>query len=369
MFLAAGQVIEVVSGQSWSEFVETRILKRLGMDRTVTSTNQLLSQGNYATPHKTVLPDQSLPLPWMNWDSMAAAGGIISSVHDMSHWIRLQLRHGAIETEQARLEQAADDRARAKSETGEKQARLFSVARSEDMWSAHMPIPTSASQSQRFPSTHFRAYGLGWSLSDYLGRKIVGHGGGYDGMYSQVVLVPEENLGMVILTNSMTSISPAISYQILDAYLGGPKKDWSEELLPIFIKSREKFDAQVRDAITAVASDTLPSHAWEAYVGKFRCPLYGDVSIDLAGNQLVISLLPYTKLTGRLEHLHYDTFVIRWDHTHAWFDEGVAHFVANAKGQFDRLELYVPNDDLWFHELDLHRVRDGSETNDQADKS
>ncbi len=253
MFLAAGEVIEAASGQSWSNFIKSRILLPLEMNRTVTSVRDLVTVDNYATPHKT-LSGSSQPIPWMNWDSMAAAGGIISSADDMSNWLRLQLRSGEL--------------------AGDK--RLFSAAASHEMWQPHTVLKSPMKPSARFPSTHFRAYGLGWSLSDYKGVKIVAHGGGYDGMYSQVVLIPEQKIGVVVLTNSMTSISSLLAYRAIDLLLGGEQKDWSQESLEQFNKSRVEFQNRIDQAVKKVAEGTVPSHPLTTYAGKFRCPLYGD---------------------------------------------------------------------------------------------
>ena len=220
-----------------------------------------------------------------------------------------------------------------------------------------MPIPVSDGYSARYPSTHFRAYGLGWSLSDYQGRKIVGHGGGYDGMYSQVLMVPEEGLGIVILTNSMTGISPVIAYHAMETILlGEATKDWSTSAREQFVESRQAFQKRIEDAIAPAAEGTQPSHPWEAYAGTFRSDLYGDVRIDNTDGKLVLTMVPHHDAVADLEHLHYDTFVIRWRTDFAWFGAGTANFVANARGEFEKLELDVPNDDLWFYELDLRRV-------------
>lgn len=335
MFLAAGEVINAVSGQSWPEFVRDRILRPLEMNRSTTSVRDLVSLDNYATPHKTHL-DRSQPIPWMNWDAMAAAGGVISSADDMSRWLRLQLRQGDLD--------------------GTK--RVFSAAASHEMWQSYTPIKLSSTPSQRFPSTHFRAYGLGWALSDYQGMKVVGHGGGYDGMYSQVLMVPEKKLGVVVLTNSMTSISSLLAYRVLDVLLDGDKKDWSTENLAQFRKSREDFAARITKITTPAVAGTKPSHPLNEYAAKFRCPMYGDATVSLEGEQLVLRLLPYPALVAELKHLHYDTFEIHWRNEFAWFEGGTAHFVADARGKFQRLELDVPNDDLWFHELKLQRIAD-----------
>lgn len=333
MFLAAGEVIEAASGQKWSDFISERILKPLEMDRTITSVRDLVAQENYATPHKT-LRDSSKPIAWMNWDSMAAAGGVISSSDDMSAWLRAQLRGGELANGK----------------------RLFSDKGAHEMFQAQIAMKLPAKPSARFPSTHFRAYGLGWALSDYKGNKVVGHGGGYDGMYSQVLLVPEQKLGVVVLTNSMTSISSLLAYRAVDLFLGGESKNWSSESLKQFRKSREEFDNNISKAITAVAKNTTPSHPPQDYAGKFRCPMYGDAEVVVENDKLVLKLLPYPDLVGDLEHLHYDTFVIRWRKEFAWFGAGTAHFVANAKGEFTDIALDVPNEDLWFYEIKLKRI-------------
>ncbi|MFN3189518.1 MAG: serine hydrolase [Aureliella sp.] len=339
MFLAAGLVIEEVSGQAWSEFIAQQILAPLQMSRTITTTSRLDEVGNFATPHKTFL-DRNEPIEWVNWDNMAAAGGVISSAKDMANWMRVQLGRG---------EFSPDD--------GEA-TRLFSMAQSHQMWRAHTPIPVSEASLRKTPSTHFRAYGLGWSLSDYQGCKLAVHGGGYDGMYSQTLLVPEKRLGVVVLTNSMTSITSSITYRVLDSFLGVELRDWSSERLVDFKKSRESFAGRIDTATKIQVEGTKPSHDLAAYAGDFRCPLYGNAKIELEGKGLVLRLLPNERLVADLEHLHYDTFLIRWRHEHAWFGAGTANFLSNAQGKVVRIELDVPNDDMWFYELDLQRIAD-----------
>ena len=334
MFLAAGEVVLAVSGKSWAEFVKERILVPLEMNRSICSVRDLVMLDNFATPHKTLAND-SIPISWMNWDSMAAAGGIISSVEDMSLWLRLQLRHGELNPSK----------------------RVFSEDASHQMWQAHTPIPMAKVPSARFPSTHFRAYGLGWSLSDYHGKKMVGHGGGYDGMNSHVLLVPEEKLGVVVLTNSLTPIANMLAYRAVDVLMGASAKDFSQESLAEFKKTLVGFQARITTVTTPAAEGTKPSHAISDYTGKYRCPMYGDASVTLDGDKLILSFHPFKALVAELTHLHYDTFSIKWKKADiAWFDGGTVHFVADSRGKFQRLELDIPNDDLWFHEIKLQRL-------------
>lgn len=331
LYIVAGQVIEAVSGESWESFVQKEILRPIGMHRTLVSVRDLLSAGNFAQPHKT-LESSSRPIPWVNWDNMAPAGSLISSPEDMAKWVAALLRNAS-----------------------QLEGPLVKQKTLHDLWAPQTIVPISDASASRFPSTHFRAYGSGWALSDYQGRKVIAHGGGYDGMYSQVMLVPEEQLGVVVLTNSMTGYPSAATYELIDLALGLPRRDWSGENLELFRKSRQAFRDRIDQAIQPAATNTKPSHPMTDYQGVFECPMYGEVRVDAIGDQLRIAFLRTPGLTGRLQHLHYDTFVIHWDQQYAWFDEGTAHFVCNAKGVFERMELNVPNDDLWFHELNLKR--------------
>jgi CubicO group peptidase (beta-lactamase class C family) len=333
MFIAAGEVLRQVTGQDWHPYIEQNIFGPLGMTRSVTSTTELAQRDNVATPHKNER-GEIIPIEWYNWEAMGAAGGIISSVHDMSQWLIAQLGGGA---------------------KGE--VRLFSEARQREMWTVQNPFAVSPSYQQRYPSTHFRGYGMGWSLADYLGRKVMSHGGGYDGMFSQVALVPEAGLGIVVLTNAMTSVAPAIVYRILDAWLGGEPRDWSAEGLATWTRGRAAFEARQDSAENHRVPNTTPSLPLEGYAGTYGGPMYGDGTVSVEDGHLVLRLLPNPDLVADLEHLHYDTFVIHWRKDLAWFGKGTANFVLDRDGNVERMRLYVPNDDFWFDELEMVKRR------------
>jgi CubicO group peptidase (beta-lactamase class C family) len=332
MFLAAGEVIVKSSGSSWPEFIQQRIFQPLEMTRSVTTIRNLSQIENVATPHKPDL-EATRPIPWYNWDTMAAAGGIISSVNDMSKWLKVQLNRGQIDESR----------------------RLFSEASSHRMWSSHTPMTVSEAARRKTPSTHFRSYGLGWVLHDYKGQMVVSHGGGYDGMYSYVAMVPEQKLGIVVLTNSMTGVSTPIANHIIDDYLGGEKRNWDAEGLERDKSSRTEFYERIAKAISPKAENTQPSHPLEAYTGTFTGELYGDATVTQEESGLVLKFAANPDLVADLKHLHFDTFVIHWRKESAWFREGTALFQMNADGKIQEIRLDVPNDDLWFHELELKK--------------
>ncbi|HSJ09196.1 MAG TPA: serine hydrolase, partial [Longimicrobiales bacterium] len=332
MFIAAGEVIRAVSGETWDVFVRRRILDPLGMRRTVTSTDSLPDRDNVATPHG-MWKGELTTFPWYNWDAMGAAGGIISSVSEMAEWLKLQLRGGIT---------ASGD-------------TLFRPTQQWTMWTVHTPLAVSASNRELYPSTNFRGYGLGWSLNDYKGRRVVSHGGGYDGMYSRVMLVPEENLGIVVLTNGMTGVSTAITNQVADAYLGGETRDWSATLLErekaATARETERRAAVVRQTVP----NTRPSLPLHAYAGTYGGDFYGDATVAVENGRLVLRLLPNHELVADLTHLQFDTFVVEWRRPWPWFGSGIVQFVLSPAGEPVEMKMNIPNEDLWFEELELRR--------------
>jgi hypothetical protein len=176
-------------------------------------------------------------------------------------------------------------------------------------------------------------------------------------MYSQVALVPEEELGVVVLTNAMTGIAPALVYRVLDAYLGGEPRDWSGEALPGWVASRERFHRRQDRAEEQRIEGTSATLSLTSYAGTYGGALYGDAEVTVEGDHLVLRLLPNPDLVADLQHLHYDTFGVRWRTELAWFGKGTAHFAIDAAGHVSEVKLDVPNDDLWFHELELKRKR------------
>jgi CubicO group peptidase (beta-lactamase class C family) len=332
MYLAAGELLSSVTDQQWDERVRSAIFDRIGMVRSVTSTRDLAGIDNVATPHKMHRYGEALPLSWYNWDAAGAMGGIISSVSDMARWMALHLNRGEWDGD-----------------------TLFSLEASHEMWSPQTVIPISLSQQKFMPEVHFQAYGLGFSLFDYRGRKVVTHGGGYDGMFSRVAMVPEEELGVVILTNGMTSVQTALTYRVLDLFTGGAGRDWAAEYLGRARKARQNSEAKRRERDAARVAGTSPSKPLENYAGTYGGPMYGDARVRLEDGALVLELLPNEDLVADLAHWHYDTFHVEWREEFAWFDDGWIQFLLDLDGRVVEMKMDVPNEDFWFEELELRR--------------
>lgn len=316
MYLAAGQIVSAVSGKSWDDFVKERFFAPLGMNSSNTSVRDLARSENVATPHAKI-EGKVEPIPWRNIDNIAPAGSINSSVADMAQWIRLNLNQGKF---------------------GDKQ--LISSGAIKEMQTPQTVIRLEGIFEKLYPEAHFLSYGLGWFLQDYRGRKIVQHGGNIDGMSALVAMMPEERLGLVILTNlNGTSLPTALMFRIFDAYLGAPQRDWSAELLKAIRALEEQQMAAQKKLEEERAKGTNPSLAMEKYAGTYEDDLYGQVKVKYEDGKLTISYGP--SMIADLEHWHYDTFRARWKDR--FLGSALVSFALNAQGRIEELRISAPN--------------------------
>ena len=285
MFLAAGEVIAAVYGRSWDAFVTEKIFAPLGMHGSSTTVRDL--RGNVATPHARI-DGQVTPIDWLNIDNIGPAGSINANVRDMAKWIRFQLANGAWE--------------------GQPLIRPKDVA---EMRTAQTVIRVSPRFRKAIPHTHLRAYGLGWYLADYRDEKLVYHSGRIDGMSSYLALLPNRNLGVVVLTNQGRSSLPnAISYRVVDAYLGGPPRDWSGDFLVLAKDSRSR-RREKRDTLLAQRpTDTRPSLPLARFAGAYDSALYGGVDVRLRDGALV--LRRNSAAIADLTHWDVNTYLARF---------------------------------------------------------
>ncbi len=333
MFITAGEVINAVTGMPWNTFIESHIFKPLDMQRSVTSVNDLTNMGNVASPHKTI-KEKITPIEWVNWDNMGAAGGIISNVEDMSKWMILQLNNGV---------NGADT--------------LFSPAAQLDMWTPHNNFKVSTRSQKNMPSKHFSAYGLGWGIWDYKGNKVISHSGGYDGMYSRVTMVPEQDLGVVVLTNSMTGVTNPVTMRAIDNILRTGDRDWSSEALPRSKKYKEYKTKRIKKRLDARRKGTSPLVEEADFTGNYFDDFFGEVKIEQVNNELVIKFENAPHLNATLSHWHFNAYKLNWNEVHAWFDFGTLQFMLDNNNKVIGIEFDVPNDDIFFEEIHLKKQK------------
>ncbi len=294
LYAVAQQVIEHVSGVSYQQFLQTRIFDKVGMAGTRYNADHLKPGDTAAVGHaKYDFKDLRTVAP-LTWSNNAGAGGIYSSAHDMARWMQVQLAEGKL----------ADGTA------------LFSEKSQQQMWRMITPqsIPVPSVPELAPARANFAGYGEGWSLSDYRGRKLVWHTGGWPGMVSRLTLVPGEKLGVVVLTNQEVGAAfNAITLSVLDAYLGGDKHDWVDAYAKAVAKGQDKADEAWAKHQSARDKGSRPSLPLAGYTGTFRDRWYGDMQVSAAGKGLRLRFTKTAQLSGRLEHWQHDTFIVRWD--------------------------------------------------------
>jgi CubicO group peptidase (beta-lactamase class C family) len=331
MYLAAGEVIREITGKTWYENARERFLEPLGMTRTTIYPDELKKFGNIATPHAWD-NEKNISIEYTDWSEIAAMGGLISSVNDVAQWMILNLNHGHLNNQ-----------------------RLISDKSLNMIWTPHNNRMVDRINKNDFNS-HFNAYGLGWGLRDYHGRLFTGHTGGYDGMISAVSMLPDEKLGVVVLTNGIRSPIMAVTYQTLDAFIGANKdKNWSAELLSRVI-AREKSDTRIPERRASQVEGSKPSLPLEKFTGTYLSDIYGKITVSISNGNLHVDLEHSPELAFSLKHFHYDVFEIVWDYEQAWFQFGTVKFNTDNYLKVTGMDFDVPNDDIFFEELKPKKI-------------
>ena len=296
MFIIAGKIVEKLTGKPWTEVIQERIFTPLHMAHTRAKFS-LIAKSNHNVARAHVPLNGKLNVVGGNFlEKFSSAGSVASSVNDMSQWLKLQLNHGLIST--------------AKNKDNE--VRLFSEKQSRKMWRPKTLLGVSKVATKN-DKTHFNAYGLGWFLSDFHGYKMAHHSGGILGMVSKVVLIPEENFGLVILTNQQSGYAfNAIYREILMNYLDLPQRDWVSYYADLHSKRLAKEKARLAKNNANKAKNSTPSLSLSAYAGTYKDAWYGDITITEKSGKLVMQFSHTKALIGELEHYQYNTFIVRW---------------------------------------------------------
>jgi CubicO group peptidase (beta-lactamase class C family) len=314
MFLAAGQIISSLSGMSWDDFIKERFFKPLEMTRSNTSIVDFKNTSNIATPH-TKIEGKIVPIQYRNVDNVAPCGSINSSVHDIAQWIRAQLGKGVYN-------------------------RKY-IIDSNVIFETRNPFFFMRAGKSRL--THFSAYGLGWFLKDYNGRLVISHGGGMDGMLSQVGLVPEENLGIVVLTNyDGQSLYVALLNYIIDAYLGLPLEDLSSKYLERTKKYEQSIAAEKKKLEETPIKGTKPTLNLKEYSGNYANEILGEAVITEKNDGLYLQFKKNRGLAGPLKHWYYDTFLCKWEDT--FMDKSLVTFIIDVRGQVEEFRVKIRED-------------------------
>ncbi len=339
LYIVAGEVIARVSGMSWDEFVEQRILQPLGMTHSAGSFDRVKDKSNAIDGHARV-DGKVQVIARSSMHLGHSAGGINSNIADLSKWVIMHLNDGRYGDQ---LEK-----------------RLVSAQVHNELWSPQTILPINGPTTY---NSHFAAYALGFGLSDVMGYKQVSHTGGLEGMVTQITMIPELKLGIIVLTNQEEGLAfSSISNQIKDAYFGKKGTDRVTEYHLIRMAALEK-DKKLTDSIwneiNAVAAKSK-SNDYSAYLGTYRDPWFGDIFISIKNGKLWFDAKRSPKLTGELFPFKGNSFVAKWrDHSMGADAYTIFSLDETGKAVGIKMKPVSPLTDFSydFQDLDFHRVQ------------
>jgi len=338
MYIVAGEVVQRVSGMSWEDFVETRIMKPLGMTSSAPSFDLLRDRSDVIDPHVPV--NGKLEVVDRHEVAMSnSAGGIYSNINDLSKWVLMHLNSGHY---------------------GENLSQtLVSEKVHNEMWSPQTIIKVYGPGEY---NTHFRSYGLGFALRDVEGYLEVSHTGSLSGMVTQITMIPELKLGIIVLTNQQCGEAfISITNTILDSYFGIKGVDRVRQYHDSYLKDlayAKEITDKIWKEVDAQSSNNSTKPDCSVYTAKYTDNWFGDVYIKTEGDKLRFVSKRSPKICGDLIYYKGNTFIAKWDDRSLDADAFVV-FSTDEKDKASAIKMKVisPLTDFSFdfQDLDLRR--------------
>lgn len=336
LYIVAGEIIARETGMSWSEFIETKIMDPLNMDESAGTRQRLESKSNIALPHSYV-DGEFVQVHEFDATMAAAAAGIYASVEDLSKWMIMQLNNGALTDS----------------------TNLISRRNHSKMWKPYTNRGFATVGSQPY-NTHFSAYGLGWGIRDIASYVKLSHTGGMPGMLSQTILIPELDLGVVVLTNADPGGYSFLSIPnlIVDSYIGVDSIDWIGRMTTALADREDTGDSIVNQVWETVNKAKTKHLNFDNYIGTYTDDWFGDMVIWKEDKDLWIKSIRSPKLIGKMSYYKANTFAIRWDYRDMECD-AFASFNLDKEGRATSftMEGISPNIDFSFDFQHLKMVR------------
>jgi len=314
IFDLSGYLVSQISSKSWVKFTRKNLLSPLRMEKTTFTFKEMQESDNYCLPYY-YKDDSLIRVPYREIGVNNSSGSIISSANEMGNWLIMNLNNGKFEGKQ-----------------------IISKDYLAQTHKVQIQVPNQSSELM----TQY-GYGLGWFVVSYRGNEMLYHDGGWDGFCSLVVLLPRENIGFVILVNSLNvHILNVLFKTISDRLLEYEGEDWQKNELEKYNKIRKTLSTSNPD--TTKILGTSPSHQLVSYIGKYNNPTYGTIEIGLTNSGLLADRKPFKFY---LNHYHYDIFEIDivpqpFDLMDNDLNGRKVLFHTNLNGQINKLTMSFP---------------------------
>ncbi|HET6256307.1 MAG TPA: serine hydrolase [Puia sp.] len=389
LYIVAGEVVARASGMSWEDFIDKRILQPLGMSHSASTYDRLRDTSDVIDGHSRVEGKVQV-IRRHRGQVDNAAGGIYSSISDLSKWVLLHLSHGKYVAGASANGAAGAGAAGGSADS----LRLFSEAVLRERWTPQTILPVGGPGPY---NTHFAAYGLGFGLNDVKGYKQISHTGGLEGMVTQITMIPELRLGIIVLTNAEEGGAfSAITNQIKDSYLGITGTDrvaeyaagrrrqveeakrltdsiWREVEVAANAGAGGKSGAAGKAGGAGKAGASANAGAagksgagsanagdWAMYTGVYRDAWLGEVTIAVRNGRLWFDSKRSPRLTGEMLPYKGNSFIVKWGDRSMDADAYVI-FSLDERGIATEIKMkpVSPLTDFSydFQDLDLHREK------------
>ena len=305
MFLTAGYLVGSTNGTSWEDGLRQLVLDPLGMKRTNFSVKQSQIDTDYSLGYRS-RNDSIQRMPFRDISLVGPAGSINSSAEEMLKWVGFHIAGGKLAGRQ-----------------------VIQSATLKDMYRPYTPISGLGEDPELGPMS----YGLGWFVDTYRGRYRAQHGGNIDGFTAAVTLLPQDNIGMVVLVNQNgAALGELVSRHAMDRLFGGARRDWSGQALArARVAQLAARQSEAKKGEARIPNAPM-SHKLTEYAGVYADSGYGAIAFAIARDTLAVT---YNGITAKLEPWHFETFSGLRNENDPTFENIQFAFRTSAAGRVD----------------------------------
>lgn len=344
MYYAAGYLIEKLSGRPWRDFIHEGIFQPLGMDASNFAPEPLRPDQEEAKGYRIDRDAEgkvvdTVPMAPGTYAELSpgAAGALFSTLADMITWLKVHVDGGRAEGVQ--------------------------LVSPDSLKQMHLPqsVVPAGGIAEVLHGTSIVTYGMGWFVQPHRGSTLVHHGGNVEGHSVIVGFVPEEKVGVAVLTNAAAMpLRDVLFFESVDRALGLPEHRWNERYHavydPLLAGAERAEDTSEEERV----KDAPPSHGPEDYTGTYEADGYPDLEIRLpggaesspddsasgstSGTEARDRLTLEARLSGSgspwssLRHYHYDVF----EYHLAEFDQWLkVRFLTDDHGDIDGVSIPI----------------------------
>lgn len=279
MYFVQGLVAERLTDKSWEKNIEQNLFEPLQMNSSTAAIEGLKNNSEAAIGYYFE-NGVTTKIDYKDIGMMNPAGGINSSVNDMSKWLIAWLNKGAYQGKQILPRNYVKE-----------------AISSQMVISGRLPKDSN-------PGSFMDNYGYGWFISSYKGHYRVDHGGNIDGFTANVAFYPTDDLGIVVLSNQNRSGVPQIITNIVaDQLLDAPDTDWVAKLEKII-------EQQTKISETEPIVSIAPARSLNDYTGSYKHKGYGTFDVIEKNDSLFAKFPAYTQWLNPVHPNVFDTFYV-----------------------------------------------------------